>query len=120
FLRPDSRRFAQLPNRYGVGGIASTARQNELFRADYLGHWSSDGVIVVPYSAAAAFLNSEHVPYVKYAVARGNPFIKGNVYYPVENIDFRRWSEMHGRGGDFIIYSDKKYIPISPFIKIRL
>ncbi|MBP0609731.1 MULTISPECIES: DUF6402 family protein [Burkholderia] len=89
-------------------------------RSQYLGHWSSDGVIVVPYSAAAAFLNSEHVPYVKYAVARGNPFIKGNVYYPVENIDFRRWSEMHGRGGDFIIYSDKKYIPISPFIKIRL
>nr|WP_310645704.1 hypothetical protein [Burkholderia cenocepacia] len=27
---------------------------------------------------------------------------------------------MHGRGGDFIIYSDKRYIPISPFIKIRL
>ncbi|EML1601764.1 DUF6402 family protein [Burkholderia cenocepacia] len=89
-------------------------------RSQYLGHWSSDGVIVVPYSAAAAFLNSEHFPYVKYAVARGNPFIKGNVYYPVENIDFRRWSEMHGRGGDFIIYSDKRYIPISPFIKIRL
>lgn len=89
-------------------------------RSQYLGHWSSDGVIVVPYSAAAAFLNSEHVPYVKYAVARGNPFIKGNVYYPVENIDFRRWSELHGRGGDFIIYSDKKYVPISPFIKIRL
>lgn len=33
FLRPDSRRLAQLPNRCAVGRIASTARQNELFRA---------------------------------------------------------------------------------------
>ncbi|HDR9495189.1 TPA: hypothetical protein QDC04_006638 [Burkholderia stabilis] len=89
-------------------------------RSQYLGHWSSNGVIVVPYRAAAAFLNSEHVPYVKYAVARGNSLIKENVYYPVENIDFRRWAEIHSRGGDFIIYSDKKYIPISPAIEIPL
>ncbi|VWC53363.1 hypothetical protein BLA13014_08164 [Burkholderia aenigmatica] len=89
-------------------------------RSQYLGHWSSDGVIVVPYSAIAAFSNSEYVPYVKYAVASGNSLIKGNVYYPVEKIDFRRWSEIHNRGGDFVIYSDKKYIPISPPIEISL
>jgi len=89
-------------------------------RSQYLGHWSSDGVIIVPYSALSAFSNSEHIPYVKYAVARGDSLIKGNVYYPVENIDFRRWSEIHSRGGDFIIYSDKKYIPISPPIGIPL
>ncbi|RQS19690.1 DUF6402 family protein [Burkholderia sp. Bp8998] len=89
-------------------------------RSQYLGHWSNDGVIVVPYSVASSLLNSEYVPYVKYAVARGNPFAKGNVYYPVENRDFRRWSEIHNRGGDFIIYSDKRYVPLSPFIKIHL
>ncbi|MEK7888824.1 DUF6402 family protein [Burkholderia contaminans] len=95
-----------------------TDKSNE--RSQYLGHWSSDGVIVVPYSAIAARSNSEHIPYVKYAVARGNSLIKGNVYYPIENVDFRKWSDIHGRGGDFIIYSDKKFIPISPPIEISL
>ncbi len=95
-----------------------TDKSNE--RSQYLGHWSSDGVIIVPYSAIAAFSNSEHIPYVKYAVARGDSLIKGNVHYPVENIDFRKWSKIHDRGGDFIIYSDKKFIPISPPIEISL
>ncbi|MEN8516529.1 DUF6402 family protein [Burkholderia sp. RS02] len=95
-----------------------TDESNE--RSQYLGHWSSDGVIIVPYSAIAAFSNSEHIPYVKYAVARGDSLIKGNVHYPVENIDFRKWSKIHDRGGDFIIYSDKKFIPISPPIEISL
>lgn len=44
--------------------------------SQYLGHWSTSDVIVVPYNAAATFLNSEYIPYVKYAVARGNPLIK--------------------------------------------
>ncbi|EDT41289.1 conserved hypothetical protein [Burkholderia ambifaria MEX-5] len=95
-----------------------TDKNGEL--SQYLGHWSGNGVIVVPYSVAAARLNSEYVPYVKYAVARGDSFIKGNVYYPVENSDFRKWAKIHRRGGDFIIYSDKRYVPISPPIKIHL
>ncbi|MCA8190910.1 MULTISPECIES: DUF6402 family protein [Burkholderia] len=43
-----------------------------------------------------------------------------NVINPIENVDFRKWSDIHGRGGDFIIYSDKKFIPISPPIEISL
>ncbi|MBR8067701.1 hypothetical protein KDX32_32105, partial [Burkholderia ambifaria] len=41
FLRPDSRRFAQLQHRYAVAGVSLSARQNELFRADYRTRFSA-------------------------------------------------------------------------------
>jgi hypothetical protein len=96
-------------------------------RSQYLGHWSSDGVIVIPLDAVAA--NSPYIPYVESsvtlpyvnaAVAVGNPVIKGNVYYPVHNSDFRQWASKHHRGGDFVIYSDRRYVPVVPPITIDL
>nr|WP_175802528.1 DUF6402 family protein [Burkholderia anthina] len=107
-----------------VTGIWVYVKDNYTFtdklgdRSQYLGHWSSNGVIVVPLDTFAA--QSRYIPYVKSAVALGNPATKGNVYYPVHNADFRQWAIKHQRGGDFIIYSDCRYVPVSPSIKIYL
>lgn len=87
-------------------------------RSQYLGHWSRDGVIVMPLDAAAE--TSPYIPYLDYPVTLGNPLVKGNVYYPVYNSDFRKWALKHQRGGDFVTYSDRVYVPVKPRINITL
>ncbi|CAG9234766.1 conserved hypothetical protein [Paraburkholderia sabiae] len=93
-----------------------TDQQGE--RSQYLGHWSTAGVIVVPLDEVASF--SSYVPYVDSPVTVGNPVIEGEVYYPVHNSDFREWSRKHQRGGDFIIYSDRRFVPMVPPITLYL
>ncbi|KWF90720.1 hypothetical protein WL93_14840 [Burkholderia diffusa] len=73
--------------------------------SQYLGHWSSKGVIVVPATMAATTVANRS--WAGFPVKLGNPRIKGNVYYPVRNADFRNWQMKHRRGGDFMIYSDR-------------
>jgi hypothetical protein len=87
-------------------------------RSQYLGHWSSNGVIVIPLDAVAE--RSSYLPYFDSPVTLGNPLTKGKVYYPVYNSDFRTWALRHHRGGDFVSYSDRRYVPVVPPIKIRL
>jgi hypothetical protein len=60
------------------------------------------------------------LPYIDESVALGNPVIKGNVYYPIHNSDFRRWAIKHQRGGDFVVYSDRRFIPVAPPVKVYL
>ncbi|MBI0329514.1 DUF6402 family protein [Burkholderia plantarii] len=102
-----------------------TDRQGD--RSQYLGHWSSDGVIVIPLDAVAATSpyvpyveSSVTLPYINASVALGSPVIKGDVYYPMHNSDFRKWAIRHHRGGDFVIYSDRRYVPVVPSITINL
>jgi len=76
-------------------------------RSQYLGHWNHNGVIVVPYAAFSD--KSRYIPYVDAPVATGDPHTKGNVYYPIHNSDFRQWAIKHQRGGDFIVFSDRRY-----------
>jgi len=108
-----------------VSGIYVYIKDNYTFSSEpdsvsqYLGHWSAKGVIVVPYNGMASYLNKQSL-YFSYPVAKGNPAAKGNVYYPVHNSDFRDWAIKHQRGGDFIIYSDYRYVPISPPIRVLL
>lgn len=87
--------------------------------SQYLGHWSKNGVIVVPYNAAAAALN-ESALYTEYPVTVGNSRVAGNVYYPVQNSDFREWALKHQRGGDFIVYSDYRFVPLTPPLTVYL
>ncbi|MGF6552692.1 DUF6402 family protein [Paraburkholderia youngii] len=87
-------------------------------RSQYLGHWSSNGVIVMPLDGVAA--TSRYIPYVESPVTLGDPVIKGQVYYPIHNCDFRQWAIRHQRGGDFIIYSDRRYVPLFPPIVLYL
>jgi len=69
----------------------------------------------VPYVESSVTL-----PYINASVALGNPVIKGNVYYPVHNSNFRQWAIRHRRGGDFVVYSDRRYVPVVPSITIDL
>ena len=107
-----------------VTGIWVYVKDNYTFtddkgeRSQYLGHWSSKGVIVIPLDAVAE--RSSYIPYFDCPVALGNPLIKGNVYYPVYNSDFRKWALKHQRGGDFVTYSDRLFVPVIPHITIPL
>lgn len=87
-------------------------------RSQYLGHWSSRGVIVVPLDEVASF--SSLIPYLDSPITVGNPVIKGEVYYPIHNSDFRDWAIKHQRGGDFIIFSDRRFVPIIPPITLYI
>jgi hypothetical protein len=84
-----------------------TVKSNE--PSQYLGHWSSKGVIVVPLTEAATLTGNHSA---NFPVKLGDAKIKGNVYYPIRNSDFRAWQKKHGRGGDFIIYSDRVILPL--------
>jgi hypothetical protein len=107
-----------------VTGIWVYVKDNYTFtdgegdRSQYLGHWSSNGVIVLPLDAVAE--TSRYIPYLDYPVTLGNPLVKGNVYYPVYNSDFRKWELKHHRGGDFVTYSDRVFVPVKPRITIYL
>ncbi|MFP3565315.1 DUF6402 family protein [Paraburkholderia sp. SIMBA_030] len=93
-----------------------TDQQGE--RSQYLGHWGSDGVIVVPLDEIASF--SRYIPYLDSPVTTGSPIIKGEVHYPVLNSDFRKWQINHKRGGDFVVFSDRRFVPVYPPIPIHL
>ncbi|WP_242540449.1 DUF6402 family protein [Trinickia mobilis] len=97
---------------YSFEGVSDT-------RSQYLGHWSKDGVIVVPGYVA---LNVVKSPWLDYPVVTGNIsenlYKRGKVYYPVRNKSFREWQLKHRRGGDFIIYSDWKSIRLERPIKV--
>ncbi|MCC8393622.1 DUF6402 family protein [Paraburkholderia sp. MMS20-SJTR3] len=87
--------------------------------SQYLGHWGQNGVIVLAYNGAMSHINKPKL-YFSYPVAMGNPKVKGNVYYPIHNKDFREWAIRHKRGGDFVIYSDRKLVRIDPPLKVYL
>ncbi|WP_287727587.1 DUF6402 family protein [Burkholderia sp.] len=45
--------------------------------------------------------------------------VVGNVYYPVRNNSFREWQQRHRRGGDFVIFSDHRYVTLREPIRLR-
>ncbi len=107
-------------------GIYVYVRDNYTFTdkpgeaSQYLGHWSRKGIVIVPYSAGASILNQPWLPYVDYPVAVGDRRVSGNVYYPIKNSSFRQWAMRHKRGGDFIVYSDYRFVPIYPPMTVYL
>lgn len=87
-------------------------------RSQYLGHWSRNGVVVMPLDGVAA--TSSRIPYIESAVVIGRKSIEGDVYYPIHNSDFRNWQKRHGRGGDFVLLSDRRHVPLAPPITMYL
>ncbi|MGN5354419.1 DUF6402 family protein [Ralstonia sp. L16] len=51
--------------------------------------------------------------FFEYTVTRNAYISEKNVYYPIRNKDYRNWQLKHGQGGDFIIYSDRRSIPLA-------
>lgn len=66
----------------------------------YLGHWNSSHVAVVPAHHLAAGSG-----WLQYPVTQGNVYAKDAVLYPVINKDYRDWRAKHNQGGDFMIYT---------------
>ncbi|WP_367619649.1 MULTISPECIES: DUF6402 family protein [Paraburkholderia] len=44
----------------------------------------------------------------------------GNIYNPVKGSSFRPWVMKHKRGGDFVVYSDCRFVPIYPPMTVYL
>lgn len=110
-------------NRATISAIIIYIKDNYTFTdevgepSQYLGHWSRNGVIIVPATGAAGLAG---IRWPDYPVAVGDARVPGNVYYPVRNDSFRKWQQIHHRGGDFIIYSDRRYITLRQPIEIEL
>lgn len=83
--------------------------------SQYLGHWNKNKVSIQYPHAAAMALNEE---------LSNNPVMLdkkiSDVVYPVRNRDFRNWQMKHQRGGDFIIYSDSRFITLRRPIRVQL
>jgi hypothetical protein len=90
-----------------VTGVWIYVRDNYGFseQSRYIGHWSRDGLITLPHDEA---------------VTIGNPLGKGNIRYPVYENDFHLWSGKHQRGSDFVAFSDRRWVPVSPPIRLYL
>ncbi|HIE4839739.1 DUF6402 family protein [Burkholderia multivorans] len=89
-------------------------------RSQYLGHWSQNGVVIVPSYVAA---NLADQPWFDFPVVVGstiaNLYEPGKVYYPVRNRSFREWQATHRQGGDFIIFSDYRPIMLNKPITVH-
>ena len=88
-------------------------------QSQYLGHWSKNGVVIVPSYTAA---NLADQPWFDFPVVAGSTIANlhepGKVYYPVRNRSFREWQTRHHRGGDFIIFSNYKSIMLAKPITV--
>lgn len=84
--------------------------------SQYLGHWNRRGVVIVPAAGGAGIAG---IPWIDYPVAVGDIRVRENVYYPVRNSSFRQWQLRHQRGGDFVIFSDYRYITLRQPIQLR-
>jgi hypothetical protein len=81
----------------------------------YLGHWSATHVAVV----GAHQLDGGR-GWLKYPVTQGDVRKKGNVLYPVTNKHYRDWRLRYRRGGDFMIYTDRRMVVMNPPIRVPL
>lgn len=81
----------------------------------YLGHWSTRHVAVVPAHHLAGGSG-----WLDYPVVDGNVHAEGGVLYPVTNKDYRDWRRKHRQGGDFIIYTDRLDVKLNPPIRVVL
>ncbi|WP_310631365.1 DUF6402 family protein [Paraburkholderia sp.] len=91
----------------------------------YLEHWGASGVIVMPVDAIASVVDhiphlDSPIPHLDVAVTTGKVSVKSEVYYPVRNKDFRDWAIKHQRGGDFVVLTKPRYVPVYPPITIVL
>jgi hypothetical protein len=99
-----------------VTDAAVYVRDNYDFSNDqYLGHWNSSHVAVVP---AQQLIGGSG--WFQYPIADGRSPGKDGVLYPVINKDYREWRRNHGQGGDFIIYTDRVNVKLSPPLRIIL
>ena len=110
-----------------VTGIAVYVKDSYTFATDpgeasqYLGHWNKRSVVISPYAS----ILSKHVDADYPIVADKKPvrpetFLEDMIYYPVRNRSFRDWQVKHQQGGDFIVYSDVRWVTLDTPIRVQL
>lgn len=108
-------RFNREASRATISTIVVYIKDNYTFTdkpnepSQYLGHWSKNGIVIVPATGAAGIAR---IHWLDYPVTVGDMRVKGNVYYPVKNGSFRDWQRRHDRGGDFVVFSDHRLITL--------
>ena len=80
--------------------------------SQYLGHWNKSHVAIKHFHAAAMGLNMR--------LPDAPVMIDKDIFYPVYNRDFPAWQKKHGRGGDFIFYSDFIWLNLRRPITVQL
>ena len=80
--------------------------------SQYLGHWNKSHVAIKHFHAAAMGLNMR--------LPDAPVMIDKDIFYPVYNRDFSAWQKKHGRGGDFIFYSDFIWLNLRRPITVQL
>lgn len=115
--------------------------------SQYLGHWNKYGLVMVPASVAADFVNGlseKHSPDVDWGDSPDTPTLmpyiydngfkkpidilnglfhdlrKKDVYYPIHNSDYNAWRSKFKRGGDFAIYTESRKIKLQKSINFSL
>lgn len=94
----------------------------EFSTEQYLGHWNSRRVAVVPSYPAMRVLSGAKEgslwfgrPIKDESNPTGEEFL-----YPITNGDYRDWRSSHKQGGDFMIYTDRMNIRLDPPIRVAL
>lgn len=84
----------------------------------YLGHWNSKHVAIVPaHLATNGEVRSSDIEWRRQPIKDDK---EGDFFYPVTNADYRGWRQAHQQGGDFMIYSDRLSVRLESPIRVVL
>ncbi|SFN10803.1 DUF6402 family protein [Variovorax sp. OV329] len=110
-----------------VTGIALYVKDSYTFTTNharpsqYLGHWNRRSVVISPYtSIASEFIEADYPLVVDKKPVRPATFLEDMIYHPVRNRSFRDWQMKHQQGGDFIAYSDFRWVTLVTPIRVVL
>ena len=98
--------------------------------SQYLGHWNRHDMLWLAASLAGDYVKMEfeQQPQMRPRLWDGTdnpvstelPLLERSIYYPIRNRDFRAWQQQHQQGGDFLVYSDRKFILLETPIIVEL
>ena len=111
--------------------------QDDGKNSQYLGHWNRNGLVILPVAAGAGrivkFIKDYTGSKVDMSFETGSWDVvstqarkqisklrESDIYTSVRNRDYIEWRKIHGRGGDFVIYSDLKKIQLDNPIFVSL
>ena len=110
-----------------ITAIAVYVKDSYTFATDpdkpsqYLGHWNKRSVVISPSaSMLSKLLDADYPLVVDKKPVRPVTFLEDMIYYPVRNRSFRDWQMKHQQGGDFIAYSDIRWVNLSIPIRVQL
>jgi hypothetical protein len=89
--------------------------------SQYLGHWNKRSVVISPYTSMSSGAVEADYPFVvDKKPVRPSTFLEDMIYYPVRNRSFRDWQIKHQQGGDFVAYSDIRWLNLNTSIRVQL